>query len=155
MDQDDWESVLGQLRSGGGKLSAMKSGEIRALGELGRVDEMIATYASAESVLPPNELRLSRLFVLAFTGRADAVRSLLSSQFRSLDPGSKAYWIFIAEQAAGREDEEARRALVSYARVADDETFRRRVDRHLNTAPSLGGINLSAQSRATLAAIDE
>jgi hypothetical protein len=155
MDQDDWESMLAQSRSAGDKPSALKSHEIRALGELGRVDEMIATYASAESVLSREGLLVCRLFVLAFGGRTDAVRSLLGSQFRSLSARNKAFWIFIAGRAAGKADEEARRVLMSYARAADDEAFRRRVQRHLNAAPPPGGAALSAQSRATIAAIEE
>jgi hypothetical protein len=155
VDQDDWESVLGQPRTAGDKLSALTCYEIRALGELGRVDEMIATYASAESALPQDGVLAGALFVLAFSGRTEAVRSLLSKQFQFLNSRDKAFWIFIASQAAGTVDEEARRVLVSYAGSANDEAFRRRAHRHLNAATTPGGVALSAESRATIAAIEE
>ena len=154
-DQDDWERVLAQLRGAGDKPSVLKPSEIRALGELGRVDDMIAAYACVESVLSPYNLLVGGLFVLAFSGRTEAVRSLLSGQLRSLSPQRKALWIFIAGRAAGTDDEEARRVLVSCARAADDETFRRRAHRHLNAAAAPGGSALSAQSLATIAAIEE
>ncbi len=46
-------------------MSALKWLEIRALGELGPLDEMIAAYASAASVLPARDLPFCRLYVLA------------------------------------------------------------------------------------------
>jgi hypothetical protein len=154
IDQDDWEGVLGQLRSAG-DTTGLKWLEIRALGELGRIDEMIMTYASAESVLSASNLPFCRLYVLAFSGRADAVRSLLSRQLRFVRPRNKAYWISIAGQTAETRDEEARRVLASYVRGADDETFRRTAQRHLDAGPTPGGAALCAESRATIAAIEK
>jgi hypothetical protein len=131
--QDDWMGVLTQLRSMGAK--PMAGLEIRALGELGRVEEMAMTYAIAvaESTLAPNDF-LCRLFVLAFTGRVEGVQSLLGRQLRSVRSERKAYWTFIACQAAGKDDEEARRGLQAAADATDDETFRRAARRHLDAS---------------------
>jgi hypothetical protein len=154
-DQGDWEGVLGQIRSAGDTMFALKGLEIRALGELEHVDEMIATYASAESILSARNLPFCRLVVLAFSGHADGVRSLLSRQLRFVRPRSKAYWIFIVGQAAGMRDEDARHILASHARAADDETFRMNAQRHLDAGPTPGGVALSTESRATIAEIEK
>jgi hypothetical protein len=115
--------------------------EIRALGELGRVDEMATIYAiaAAESSLEPSDSLWCRLYVLAFTGHVDSVQSLLDRQLRSLSSERKAYWTFIACQAAGTHDEEVRRRLEAAADAADDETFRRAARRHLNASPVAEG----------------
>jgi hypothetical protein len=152
--QDDWDGVLAQLHSAGDTISALKWLEILTLGRLGRIDQMIITYASAQSILSASDLRLCRLYVLAFSGRVDAVRSLLSQQLRFVRPRNKAYWIFIASEAAGTRDEDARRLLESYVRAAD-ETFRRAAQRYLNAGPTPWGVVLSAESRTTIAAIEK
>jgi hypothetical protein len=95
---------------------------------------MVMTYVWAESDLSASKL-FCRLYVLAFSGNFDGVRSLLSRQLRFLRSMNKAYWIFIASQAAGMHDDDARRTLASYVDAADDETFRRAAQRHLAKAP--------------------
>ena len=115
--------VLGWLRSVDNR-AGLEWLEIRALGELGHIDEMITTDASAESGLSAGNLPFCRLYVLAFSGRADAVRSLLSRQLRFVRPRNKVYWIFVTGQAAGTPDRDARRVFASYVAAADDETFR-------------------------------
>jgi hypothetical protein len=134
--RDDWEGVLAQIRSAAEATSALKWFEIRALGELGRVQEMAMTYVWAESDLSASNRLFCRLYVLAFSGHFDGVRSLLSRRLRFLRSRNKAYWIFIASQAAGMHDDDARRTLASYVDAADDETFRRAAQRHLAEAPA-------------------
>jgi hypothetical protein len=102
-----------------------------------------------------SNLPFCRLVVLAFSGHADGVRSLLSRQLRFVRPRSKAYWIFIAGQAAGMRDEDARHILASHARAADDETFRMNAQSHLDAGPTPGGVALSTESRATIAEIEK
>jgi hypothetical protein len=116
--------------------------KIRALGELGRLKEMAMTYAIAvaESNLGHRDSLWCRLYVLAFTGRVDGVQSLLSRQLRSLSSERKAYWTFIACQAAEAHDEEARRCLEAAADAAADETFRRAARRHLNASMVAEGV---------------
>ena len=84
-----------------------------------------------------------------------AQKLLLSKHFRSFSSRDKAYWGFIAAQAAGAEDEEARRVLVSFARDADDETFRRRAQRHLDAAAPQRGPVLSTESLEIIATVEE
>jgi hypothetical protein len=151
----DWEGVLSQLRNSDARMSALKAFGIRALGELDRIDEMVASYASAESVLSVDNLRFSRLFVLAFSGRVDGVRRLLTRQLRFISSQDKAYWTLIASRAAGTQNDEARRVLASYASATDDEGFRRRAERLLETAMTAAVPALSVESRATIAAIED
>jgi hypothetical protein len=139
MAEDDWRGVLGQVRNTG-NMTPLKRLEIRALGELGQIEEMVTTYAyaSAEAVLSSYDLLLCRLYLLAFGGRVDGVQSLLNRQLRFLSWSTKTYWNFIARQAAGTLDGEARNRLVSAAHASDDETFRRTAQRHLDRAPAPG-----------------
>jgi hypothetical protein len=111
-----------------------------------------------DAINPPCQRAIclfGRLYVLAFSGRADAVRSLLSRQLRFVRPRHKAYWIFIAGQTAETRDEDARRVLASYVRAAEDEAFRRIAQRHLDAGPMPDEADLSAASRATIAAIEK
>jgi hypothetical protein len=62
---------------------------------------------------------------------------------------------FVAGEAAGTPDDDSRRALASYAREAEDETFRVNAQRHLDEAPKLAKVALSMESLATVAAIEE
>ena len=154
VDQDDWEGVLGLLR-GADNRANLEALEIRALGELGHIDEMIAAYAAAESSLPAGNLLMCRLYVLAFSGRTDAVRAVLSRQLRFVRPRNKAYWIFVAGRVAGTPDTDARRVLASDVATADDETFRRAAQRHLAAGRIPGGASLSASSHATISTIEK
>jgi hypothetical protein len=131
MVQDDWEGVLVQIRSSDALLPLLKGLEIRALGELKRVDEMLTTYVWAEPDFPARNRPFYRLYVQAFTGHIDGVRSLFDRQLRFVRPKNKAYWIFVASQAAGLHDDEARHTLESCADATDDETFRSAALRHL------------------------
>jgi hypothetical protein len=97
---------------------------------------MVMAYMRAESGLSRHDLLFCRLFVLSFIGHVDDVRSLLGRQLRFLRPKNKAYWLFIAVQAAGIDDDEARRTLISFADATDDETFRKAARRHLAEAPA-------------------
>jgi hypothetical protein len=132
--QDDWEGVLGQIRSAGETATSLKWLEIRALGEIGQVEEMRKTYVLAESILRPGDRIFCWLFVMAFRGYVDEVRSVLRRELWFLRSRNKAYWIFVADQAAGAHDQEARRVLASFAHAADDETFRKAAQRHLTKA---------------------
>jgi amino acid transporter len=144
--EDDWGGVLGQIRSAGEASGGLKALEIRALGELGRVDEMLKTYVWAESDLPATNLPFCRLYALAFSGHLDGVRSLLNRQLRFVTSRNKAYWIFIVGAAAGKHDDDARRTLAAYVDAADNETFRRAAQRHLAGAPVASGGLLADES---------
>ncbi len=148
--RDDWASVLQQSRGAAEEPFL----EVRALGELGRLDDMVAAYAKRQWRLDRTRLPFCRLYVLAFSGRRDSVRALLKRQMRFLAPDRKAYWAAIAAQAADSDDTEPRRALAQFAGTSEDETFRRAAARHL-AAPARGAaVALSPGSLATIARIE-
>lgn len=145
--RNDWTSVLDQ--TGGDPALNMV-----ALAHLGRLDEMVSTYASL-SWLRGTELHRARLYVLAFSGRVDAVRSLLNRELRSLEPRRKAYWSALAASAAGVDDAEPRRMLARYAETSTDGTFRLAAQRVLAAGAPRQASALSAASLTTIAAIEE
>src|SRR5262249_22702225 len=131
----------------------LKGYEMRALAELGRVDEMIAAFAALRPEPRGRDLDKCWLIALAFSGRVDGVRTLLQGRLRFLRPATAAYWSFIAASAAGISDD-SRRALAEHARQSDDESFRRAAQRRLAAAlPSAGPI-LSPGSTAAIAEIE-
>jgi hypothetical protein len=147
--RDDWTGVLDHSH----EVPELKAYEIRALAELGRVDEMIAAVATVSPRPPGRELDLCRLNALAFAGRVDGVRTVLQGRLRFLRPEVAAYWSFIAATAAGLSND-TRSALAAYARHSDDESFRRAAQRHLTAAVPSASPVLSPASIAAIAEIE-
>ncbi|MGM0578110.1 MAG: rhomboid family intramembrane serine protease [Myxococcota bacterium] len=87
---------------------------VRALGETGRVEEMLAVHAERVEPLAGSLgarwLTRARLVAAAFAGRVRLVESLLAHPGRDRTPDADAYWRATALQAAGR-SEEARELL--------------------------------------------
>jgi hypothetical protein len=107
----DWDGLLVLARAQDVDFSEAKPREIRALGELGHLDEMVRTYADAEKWLGPQSRQECSLFVLAFAGRVEAVQQLLDGALSGLDDETKAYWIAVARLRADPHDEVARATL--------------------------------------------
>lgn len=148
--REDWAGAI--AHSGGA--SNAKWIEIHALGELGRIDDMVGTFAAALSRTRDPNLRITRLHVLAFAGRVDAVRALLRSDLRFLEADRKAYWSVVAANAAGIADEAARRALADCARASREDAFRRAALRQLSVTVPRAAVVLSANSQAWIADIE-
>lgn len=133
--RDDWQGVLESVRRRPGATSDLRSLEIRALGEVGRIDEMVRVYAAAKSKMIGLDLYLAHLFIFAFCGRVESVGSLLEHQLRSLAPEAKDYWTAIALKAGGGNDDAWRGLLTNLAGAAQDTTTRRAAARHLAAPP--------------------
>jgi len=123
-EQRNWERLLTLTRAGNIELSEAKPREVRALGELGRTDEMVRAYQGAEKWLLLQNRQECMLFVLAFTGRLEGVRNLLDGPLSATDDESKAYWLAVARLGADRGDEEARSALRRLSETALDRVRR-------------------------------
>ncbi|WP_442755039.1 rhomboid family intramembrane serine protease [Methylocystis sp. JAN1] len=117
-DRGDWEKalVLAQNPENARQLSGYR---LRALGETGRIEEMIRDYARSADSTPLEQTVFSWLFVLAFAGRPHAVEELATRVMR-LDPDAAAYWVAISRRQAG--DEASARAAFEGLAVSRKET---------------------------------
>jgi rhomboid protease GluP len=149
--EDDWERVLSCARAD--TAWNLKASEIRSLGELGRLDEMLQIFAAAGGAVAGLNLTMCRLYVLAFTGRQEAVGSLLAHELRGMAPDRKAYWGAIALRYSPAGAEAGRRALAAFAETTTDETARRAALRHLSGRKA--DAPLSAASLAAIEAIKQ
>lgn len=104
----NWHGVLAAVRGWGREQPELIAYELRALGELGRTDEMVEAYRQAKPLLYGDGVRTCQLFVLAFCGRPDAV-SLLAHNNRGssgMHAEFASYWLAVAKaHAAEMRDE--------------------------------------------------
>ena len=121
-ERRDWDGLLERARAQDVDFSEAKPREIRALGELGRLDEMVQTYQDAEKWLLAPSRQECRLFVFAFTGRPEAVQQALGlgGGLSAMDDEAKAYWGAVARLRADRHDEVGRAVLTRLAAGASD-----------------------------------
>jgi len=110
-EQRDWETLLVLSRAGDVDFAEAKPREIRALGELGHLDEMVEAYQNAKRWLFFRSRQECMLFVFAFTGRIEHVQQLVDGPLVGLDEESKTYWIAVARLRRDGNDEAARSML--------------------------------------------
>ncbi|HEX4340002.1 MAG TPA: hypothetical protein VH062_29040, partial [Polyangiaceae bacterium] len=123
---------------------------LRALGELGRIDEMLAEYSRLETLPAFAASRdLLRLPIASRLGRVDLVERLLAGRMASTTTvHSAAYWRASTLQAAGRRESAA--ALAALTQSPDVET-RRAATRTLATPlPVIDEAALSPRARDVL-----
>lgn len=107
-DRGDWAALLA-LAEAPRAARLLSAYRLRALGELGRVEELPRAYEEVKKRLPIEQTSLAWLFVLAFAGKTREVERLATQGLR-LEPDAGAYWIAVAHRHAG-ENEAARRAF--------------------------------------------
>jgi hypothetical protein len=123
-----WKTVLDRIQ-GDRELLGSQILAIRAYGELGRGDEMVARFALVKPRLVGLSLHICHLFALAFSGRQQSVQLLLSKRLAFLE--SKNYWTAIAAKASGANAEGWRPLMERLASTTMLETFRAAAARHL------------------------
>ncbi|MGJ0507855.1 MAG: rhomboid family intramembrane serine protease [Methylocystis sp.] len=98
-ERGDWAKalVLAQNPENARQLAGYR---FRALGETGRIEELMRDYARSVDSTPLEQTGFSWLFVLAFGGRPREVEDLATRIMR-LDADSTAYWVAVAERQAG------------------------------------------------------
>ena len=151
--QADWNAVLDCIQKADEELRReSKAWEIRALGEIGRLNDMVQAFSKEKIGPVGSDSYLCCLFVLSFAGRLDSVRLLLGKM-----PWlhSKDYWLAIAAKASGRNDEEPRRVMAAFASTTKNESLRRTAERHLAATLDPGVPALSPESTATIDAIEK
>jgi rhomboid protease GluP len=98
-ERGDWEKalVLAQNPENARQLAGYR---FRALGETGRIEELMRDYNRSADSTPLEQTAFSWLFVLAFGGRPRAVEEL-ATKIMHLDQDTTDYWIAVAERQAG------------------------------------------------------
>ena len=135
----DWDGLLTWCRQniprvGLGEDPTLLLLYFRALGETGSRDELVLQFAGRASALRASPVHepafLSGLmFLLAFSGRIEALRSLLQTGLRGLQKDAKDFWSATSEAAAG--DAAASRALVRLREKTADALIRQDIGQRL------------------------
>ena len=107
----DWDGLLTWCREniprvGLGENPALLPLYFRALGETGSRDELVLQFAGRASALLASPVHESTFLsglklLLAFSGRTEALHSLLQTGLRGLKKDAKDFWIATSEMAAG------------------------------------------------------
>jgi rhomboid protease GluP len=112
----DWEAFLdgegGAQAIDDPKLLSMR---VRALGECGRLCEMVWALSRTRALFGATNVALDQLFVLAFCGRRSGVEALVHGPLSALGSEVKAFWLATASLAAGDPGGEGRAALSALA----------------------------------------
>jgi hypothetical protein len=133
-ERRDWRALVSLARAGNVEFSEAKPREIRALGELGQLADMVHTYQSAERWLLLAKRHECLLFVCAFTGRLGCVQHLLDRPLVAENEDVKAYWMAVARLRADREDLAARATLQGLAEGSLEARMRRSAAEQLQRA---------------------
>ena len=109
--------------------------QVRALGETGRLSDMLLAFRAAqvrlERLAHPTFWPTCQLSLFAFSGREAAVSALLAGPLAGLKPEAQAFWRATARMAAG-EAEAARVELRELAVRSDDQELRRVIEHRLS-----------------------
>ena len=131
--REDWE---GMLRLTGDRAETIQRDprlgllQIRALGETGRFEEMFASYDALQPILERlsvHSVQTARLFVLAFSGRSEAVETLFQGGLAGYSARTASYWRALAARAAG--EEERARAIAAACPSPSDPQLRSCLER--------------------------
>lgn len=129
---------------------------LRALGETGDLGGLLDGYERSEPRLEaagqPHVLHLCRLFVFAFSGRADLVRGLMGGALAGLPETARRFWTATADMAAGRLAEG--RAELEAIRAGADPIARQGIERRLAHPLAEPAGALAERSGAILAAAE-
>ena len=155
-----WDELAGWVEHGPRALlladPAVFVGYLRALGELGRQDEMVALFNELgdadERRSDPLEHGLAALTVAAFSGQRTLVDDLLDGPLSGLAPTTREFWRATAAQVAGAPDEA--RALLRLARQGCRQLLLREIERReQQPLPALDEQRLPSTARERLDAL--
>jgi rhomboid protease GluP len=151
--RDDWEGAIEATEniSADPNVTLLR---IRALGEIGRYDDMTRAYDQAKTLLTGSQLRHGQLFVLAFCGRQQGVDFLMRHQLAALPDDAKAYWTAVAALVSGEEADEARKVFSEIAATSSETRVRMAAKRRLVQTPGDAPVTLSAEAAAVAADVE-
>lgn len=97
-DNGEWGKVL-DLALDPENARALSGYRLRALGETGRIEELMRDYARSADSTPLEQIMSAWLFVLAFAGRTRETAAL--ARMARLDGDAVIYWTAVAQRHAG------------------------------------------------------
>lgn len=134
----DWGGIIALLSDKPAANRELPGLLIRALGEVGRQDDMLQTYEITRESMAPGDLVACQLFVAAFCGRTATVDRVLDSpSLGALGAESKGYWRAVAARNAGEEASAWRQPLETLAATGSEESIRSAAGRQLAQASML------------------
>lgn len=123
---------------------------VRALGEVGRVNDMVAALAQFQPrfQISPVSWHTALLFGLAFSGDRAGLEHLLDHHAPKQPEALREYWLAVAEQSSGN----VREAEAIFTRLRDskDAQVSMRAMERLSRGLSVPGEEVSAESRRIL-----
>ncbi len=144
----EWGDLLADDMAGQIDHPVALVGRMRALGELGRIPELIGAYAQqAIRIAQARSQRLTswsflpwsylQLYLFAFTGRPEPAMRLLNGPLSGFPRETREFWRLTAELAqGGTAAEDARRTLVALQTQTKDLELRHDIARRLDMAPA-------------------
>jgi rhomboid protease GluP len=125
---------------------------LRALGETGALERLVKSYAASEARLEGAGLRsgrdLCRLFVFAFSGRAEQVAALFKGPLSAYPEAQQTFWRATAELA--RDPEGPARAVLAALLDLPDASLRISVRRRLDHPLADPRVTLSLEAQGLL-----
>ena len=156
MGRGEWDKILRQLRESKNRNASDAGLEVRALGETGRLDDMVDAFTRMTGGrLSMHTHLLPGMMCLAFAGRAEAVRNIYEGRLPESDPEFAAYWVAVAESASGDAAGVGRATLEHLSKTARLDRVRAASQRQLNRPLAELARHMSASSRATIAALEQ
>ena len=143
---NDWQGLLDHFRAHRDEIVSVGSLEVRALGELGRTEEMLAAYENTKLELNGFDLQEAQLFVLAYGGRPAEVAVMLQGSLAGLGEEAKAYWTAIASRASGAAAQDWQTPLRKAADASRNATFKARAARQLAMPAHVASETLSPRA---------
>jgi rhomboid protease GluP len=167
--RDDWEGLLEWTANATGEPQGIRRQtlavepnvvpmRVRALGESGRLGEMLAVFQAArmrmEGLPHPTHWPTCQLFLFAFCGREMATAAVLAGALAGLPPTAKEFWQATAQMAAGRMDL-ALPALRQLAAAGVKPDLRATLDRRLTRGVARAGQVLTPSEQELLVRLED
>lgn len=126
---------------------------LRALGETGRLSEMLAVYQAGflqmEHYVGAAAAAQCLVYVLAFSGREEALARLLGGSLAQLPSEMKRFWLATAQIAAGR-PAPAQAELRALAALTKDGSLQAAIERRLTRELPAASVTFSRSETLTL-----
>ena len=145
----DWQGLIDRAQQG---RNLDPTYVVRAFGELGRLNDMARCYRATQDRIPAISRPITWLILFAFTGRVEALESVLSGRMANQPADTKNFWRAVAIEASG-DRHTSREMFHVLAENASSETLRQIAGDRLALAAVAE--TLTAETLAILADVEE